>query len=171
MPQLNRCAFPIPEEPFNEVIYCKNHIKHRASEPFFSSFRFKYRKANLQDKKWNLWVFHLARVQKGAGLQRRSEHLEMLTPLMSFNLSEARLKFNSGPSPNASQRVRFPAVGHRVVSSWAQVFSLCLGLALFMPEGHQELQTTEFFIKVTSWRDVPGSCCSPAHCVPSSYIT
>lgn len=95
----------------------------------------------------------------------------MLTWLLSFNLSEVRLKFNSCPSPNASRCVCSPAVGRWVVSSWAQVFSLCLGLTLFMPEGHQELQTTEFFIKVTSWRDVPCSCCFLPQCVPSSYIT
>lgn len=40
-----------------------------------------------------------------------------------------------------------------------------------MPEGHQELQTTEFFIKVTSWRDVPCSSCFLPWCVSSSYIT
>lgn len=95
----------------------------------------------------------------------------MLTRRLSFNLFEVRLKFNSCPSPNASRCVCSSAVGRWVVSSWAQVFSLCLGLTLFMPEGHQELQTTEFFIKVTSWRDVPCSCCFLPRCVPSSYIT
>lgn len=111
----------------------------------------------------------------------RAEDLEMLTRLLSLNLFEAWLKFNSCPSPNASRclcecvRVcvcaRSSAVGRWVVSSWAQVFSLCLGLTLFMPEGRQELQTTEFFIKVTSWRDVPCSCCFLPRCVPTSYIT
>lgn len=95
----------------------------------------------------------------------------MLTRLLSFNLFEVRLKFNSCPSPNAGRCVCSPAVGRWVVSSWAQVFSLCLGLTLFMPEGHRELQTTEFFIKVTSWRDVPCSCCFLSRCAPSSYIT
>lgn len=95
----------------------------------------------------------------------------MLTRLLSLNLFEVWLKFNSCPSPNAGRCVCSSAVGRRVVSSWAQVFSLCLGLTLFMPEGRQELQTTEFFIKVTSWRDVPCSCCFLPQCVPSSYIT
>lgn len=99
------------------------------------------------------------------------ECLEMLTPHMSFNLSEVRLNFNLCPSPNAGRCARSPAMGRWVVSSWAQVFPLCLGLTLFMPKGPQELQTTEFFIKVTSWRDVPCSCCSRPLCVPTSYIT
>lgn len=101
----------------------------------------------------------------------RARACKMLTRLLSLNLFEAWLKFNSCPSPNASQRVCSSAVGRWVVSSWAQVFSLWLGLTLFMPEGRQELQTTEFFIKVTSWRDVPCSCCSLPRCVPTSYIT
>lgn len=105
------------------------------------------------------------------GQPQKSKCMEMLTRLLSLNLFEAWLKFNSCPSPNAGRSVCSSAVGQWVVSSWAQVFSLCLGPTLFMPEGQQELQTTEFFIKVTSWRAVPGSRCFLPRCVPASYIT
>lgn len=124
-------------------------------------------KANLRRKTGTCG--HFIQREFKRGWSTKTERLEMLTPLMSFNLSEVRLKFNSRPSPNARQCVCSPAVGRWGVLSWAQVFSLCLGLTLFIPEGHQELQTTEFFIKVTSWRDVPCSCCSLPQCVPIAH--
>lgn len=54
----------------------------------------------------------------------------MLTPLMSFNLSEVRLKFNSRPSPHASQCVcslwvgeEFQAEPRSFLSVWASLYS------------------------------------------------
>ena len=131
--------------------FCLLYLRFVSSSLFCSSLALKLEPVGIS----------FSRSSKVTGQQKkRASAGKMLTRLMSFNLSEARLKFNSCPSPNASQCVCSPAVCRWVVSSWAQVFSLCLGLTLFMPEGHQELQTTEFFIKVTSWRDVPCSCCS-----------